>query len=311
MSETNVHGSIWVLPRIPDLLVNTLPTAGEVCIEQPDDTDEYSFISAYEDKRDGNRIDSDVQAIVEALGAGYTYRYYLECFDDDDPSDRWRVRVTDDRQVVKETPQVIYPGDEPAAPAFVASTANEVNPGDEIEKLAGVGDELYGVLTRLLSQWETTGQSMQDVVPDPGGLLDEGYPLTGSLEEAIASLGVWTERLRGLAAQVSTRLGGTADAIRRHNARIDADIDREPDRYDYIPGTPTNAEIYAGSMRGGMGGVFGDVAASWNPAVTNGVADLLDAVRAGLAHDHPVYVAADKVCRDYLTARERDDNRIY
>lgn len=308
--NTNVQGSIWVLPRIPDEVVGTLPDDGEVNIEQPTDTYEYSFISPYEEKRDGSRIKDDVQAIVDALGNGYTYKYGLQCFDEDDPSDRWRVRVTDDRQAISERPQVVYPGDPGYQdnPAPHAAAADKPNPGDEVDKLASLGDQLYSLLVKMWHQHEDTAEGMREVTAGPAAMLNEGYPLTGSLEEIIANVGQWTTRLRCLAPQLNNRIDGTAMAIRHHNQAVAAEISRDPGRYD-IENKDNGGEIYASTVRTGLGGVFGDVAGAWNPNVTDRVSVLLNTITANLGPDHPVYQAADNWSSHYLAARRNDDPR--
>ncbi|MGI5243179.1 hypothetical protein [Dactylosporangium sp. CA-139066] len=113
--KATVTGRIEIRPRVPNEILRTLrEQVGQVVITQPTTGDYTEISDASNDIGHmvyGDRVSTDITTIVAALGDAYTYTGDLECFDDDDPADRWRVRVTDDRHAIEETPLIIYPPD--------------------------------------------------------------------------------------------------------------------------------------------------------------------------------------------------------
>jgi hypothetical protein len=149
--------------------------------------------------------------------------------------------------------------------------------------------------------------------------LRDAYPFNDGLEQIAGKVRFWVDNVRDGVDAAVNEPRACALAIRQHlrtlQPRLEEDFaewsdnasDHTKTKYDDA-GDGLSA-FYEASIRNGLGGVFGDVAASASPAFLAMVANLLDAVVSN--GDPELEALAEKIAAAYRSSRSRDDERTY
>ncbi len=144
-------------------------------------------------------------------------------------------------------------------------------------------------------------------IEDWAGTPWEGrVPSTSELRQAKRALITALAYTRSPGAYRRDPLLQAADQIRAHVKALRADMGK-PDSYT---GGDDSDQAYERSERNASGGVGGDFAAAFSPAVALPLADLLAAAATGAPAEH-IRTLADQISTAYLQARTRDDHRHY
>ncbi len=176
------------------------------------------------------------------------------------------------------------------------TTSVGARPGAEIEQLATCAEAVQAALQRLADQHEPAAAAVRALLPYTPTSFRSPLAKMGNLQEVIDNFGAWAASLRELANEVDTRLLAAAEAMREHQRAVTA-------RYADAPDIDV-----AGEIRGGLGGVVGDFAASGS-AVTDKLADLLHLIGTKTNPGEPIHQLADELAVAYLAARANDDER--
>jgi hypothetical protein len=178
---------------------------------------------------------------------------------------------------------------------------NDTTSEGRLAALAGQAATVAAELARLQELWDEAERDAPPNIPRPEVTFAQGYPFGSALEEVVVGAADWSRHLQTVADSASDRLAAAALAIRLHLDRLDAVVDRldETSGEAYL--------MYEGMMRGGVGGVWGDIGAAFNTEVQLRLASLLDAI--GDEDMDTVRERADDLSRVYLDARTRDDQK--
>lgn len=172
MGDCYITGSIDIHPPVPaDVLAakvfTDLANDTGVCVRVPVYSDDYSVIEcASEDGAYADRIGADIETIVKALGAGYTYTDYLT-IRMEDTDDFWRVRVNGSGEVIEDHPEIVFADDERKllvpGPITAGLTAEDIETalvtlaelwhGENIDNLSARQEEVADVVKGL---WTST-----------------------------------------------------------------------------------------------------------------------------------------------------------
>jgi hypothetical protein len=117
MGDCSITCAIDITPPVPAELLKTgvladLANDTGVCVRQETvDGETHSYIErASDDGAYAYRIGDDIETIVKALGAGYTYSGYLQVRMED-TDDFWQVRIDESGHAVDDYPEIVYPSD--------------------------------------------------------------------------------------------------------------------------------------------------------------------------------------------------------
>lgn len=107
--------TIQIVPNVPAEKLASEPFASmqlnePLCVMEWDETTVITSSDgdngAYADD-----LEPALQAIIDALGDGYTYTGYLQCYSKDEPGEEWRLVVDADGKADTAVPEKVYPGD--------------------------------------------------------------------------------------------------------------------------------------------------------------------------------------------------------
>lgn len=185
---------------------------------------------------------------------------------------------------------------------------------DLLDAVSRAATTVSDALATLAGAWSAAGV---DNDPLLRGQLRAAYPFGSGLERVAAETRFWAENVNvGVAAAVNEPRA-CAQAIRQHlrtlQPRLERDFagwsDSSTARTKYEDGGDQLSKFYEATVRNGLGGVFGDVAASASPAFLAMVADLLDRVVSN--GDPETEALAERVAAAYRASRSRDDEHPY
>lgn len=198
MTNTYIGGSVEVRPAVPENVLSEYPfnrlQSDGILFIAPSEDGTYSEIKAASDDQTAHddQVAAELQDIVDALDdIGYTFSDALHCYNLDDVTSQWRVRVLPSRDVVTEDPQIIYPGDAlvlrgSAGPLTTVLTTS----------LTAAADDVESALETLAKIWFASGTLWFASGPSQSGLAAGGdlTPEQVALADRITTF--WTKNPR-------------------------------------------------------------------------------------------------------------------
>lgn len=185
---------------------------------------------------------------------------------------------------------------------------------DLLDGVAGAAGRVSEALAELDEAWNAA-----DVDGDPllRGQLHAGWPFPDRLGQITGKVRLWADNVHAGVGAAANEPRACAAAIRQHLKDLQPRLERDFAEWadsttastKYDNGSDPLSNFYEASIRNGLGGIFGDVAASASPAFLSTVADLLDYI-ADNPKPHSMALA-ERVAAAYRASRGRDDERSY